>query len=153
MNSVSFSDIHELIDYRVLFLGRRRFHMRGDERYECLGEDQRNAERDTDRDRYILQVYGHLVIQDGYLINLIPIEIYVTGVLNGEVPSSWPSEVLKAQAVVSRTYAQLRIKQYDDKLFHAGSSELFQKYDYTQTNDAIERAVRDSTVRSGPAQT
>jgi stage II sporulation protein D len=90
-------------------------------------------------------VYGHLIIQDGYFINLLPIDVYVAGVLNGELPSSWPLEVLKAQAVVSRTYAHLRIMQYDDKLFHAGSSELFQKYEYTQSSDAIERAVRDTT--------
>jgi stage II sporulation protein D len=89
-------------------------------------------------------VYGHLIIEDGYIINQLPIDVYVTGVLNGEVPSSWPLEVLKAQAVISRTYAQLRIMQYDDKLFHAGSSELFQKYEYTQNSDAIERAVRDT---------
>ena len=89
-------------------------------------------------------VYGHLIIQDGYLISLLPIEIYVMGVLNGEVPSSWPSEVLKAQAVVSRTYAYGRIQQHQDKLFHAGSSQLFQKFDYTQTNQAIERAVQDT---------
>ena len=89
-------------------------------------------------------VYGHLIIQDGYFINLLPIDVYVTGVLNGEVPSSWPLEVLKAQAVVSRTYAQLRIAQYGDKPFHAGSSELFQKYEYIQNSDAIERAVRDT---------
>jgi len=90
-------------------------------------------------------VYGHLIVEDGYIINVLPIDEYVTGVLNGEVPSSWPLEVLKAQAVVSRTYAQLRILQYDDELFHAGSSELFQKYEYTQNSDAIERAVRDTT--------
>ncbi len=89
-------------------------------------------------------VYGHLIIQDGYLISLLPIETYVMGVLNGEVPSSWPSEVLKAQAVVSRTYAYGRIQQHQDTLFHAGSSELFQKFDYTQTNESIERAVRDT---------
>ena len=89
-------------------------------------------------------VYGHLIIQDTYLISLLPIEIYVMGVLNGEVPSSWPSEVLKAQAVVSRTYAYGRIQHYQDKLFHAGRSELFQKYDYMQTNEAIERAVQDT---------
>ena len=89
-------------------------------------------------------VYGHLIIQDGYFINLLPLDVYVTGVLNGELPSSWPLEVLKAQAVVSRTYAHLRIMQYGDELFHAGSSEYFQKYEYTQNSDAIEKAVRDT---------
>ena len=87
-------------------------------------------------------IYGHLLIQDGYLISMLPIEIYTMGVLNGEVPSSWPEEVLKAQAVVSRTYAYLRVLQHQDELFHAGSTEMFQKFDYTDANEAIERAVQ-----------
>lgn len=89
-------------------------------------------------------IYGHLLIQDGYLISMLPIEIYTMGVLNGEVPSSWPEEVLKAQAVVSRTYAYFRVLQHQDELFHAGSTEMFQKFDYTDTNEAIERAVQDT---------
>jgi stage II sporulation protein D len=86
-------------------------------------------------------VYGHLLIQDGYLISMLPIEIYTMGVLNGEVPSSWPEEALKAQAVVSRTYGYGRVLLHQDELFHAGSTEMFQKFNYTETNEAIERAV------------
>jgi stage II sporulation protein D len=89
-------------------------------------------------------VYGHLHIQDGYLISLLPIEVYVVGVLYGEVPSSWPSEVLKAQAVVSRTYAYGRVSRQANELFDAGSSELFQKYNFTQAQGAVEHAVQDT---------
>ena len=35
----------------------------------------------------------------------IPVEEYLVGVLEGELPSDWPLEAVKAQAVVSRTYA------------------------------------------------
>jgi stage II sporulation protein D len=44
---------------------------------------------------------------DGYLtvVNQLPMEDYVMGVLAGEVPSSWPMEALKAQAVAGRTFA------------------------------------------------
>jgi stage II sporulation protein D len=38
-------------------------------------------------------------------INMLPLEKYVTGTLAGEMPSSWPLEALKAQAVTARTYA------------------------------------------------
>jgi len=34
----------------------------------------------------------------------LPLDEYLKGVLGGEVPSSWPEEVLKAQSVASRTY-------------------------------------------------
>jgi len=38
-------------------------------------------------------------------INHIPIEEYLKGLLPGEMPSGWPLEALKAQAVAARTYA------------------------------------------------
>ncbi len=88
--------------------------------------------------------YGHLRIQDGYLISIVPVEIYTIGVLHGEVPASWPVEALKAQAVVSRTYAYSHILKNRDELFDAGSTHMFQKYDYTVTNDEIERAVQST---------
>lgn len=38
-----------------------------------------------------------------YMINELPFETYLYGL--GEVPSSWPGEALKAQAIAGRTYA------------------------------------------------
>jgi SpoIID/LytB domain protein len=38
-------------------------------------------------------------------INELDIDTYVRGVVAGEMPSSWPLEALKAQAVTARTYA------------------------------------------------
>jgi stage II sporulation protein D len=38
-------------------------------------------------------------------INELSLEGYVRGVVPGEVPSSWPAEALKAQAVAARSYA------------------------------------------------
>ncbi len=44
---------------------------------------------------------------DGQLdiVNVVPLERYVPGSVAAEVYSSWPEEVLKAQAVIARTYA------------------------------------------------
>lgn len=39
------------------------------------------------------------------LVNILPVEDYLRGALAAEVPASWPSESLKAAAVVLRTYA------------------------------------------------
>jgi len=89
--------------------------------------------------------YGHLLIQDGYVINIIPVDVYTVGVLHGEVPASWPMEVLKAQAVVSRTYAYGRIMHQSDELFHAGSTEMYQKYEYGEGSAAIEQAVMSTS--------
>ncbi|NLT06812.1 MAG: SpoIID/LytB domain-containing protein [Solirubrobacterales bacterium] len=39
------------------------------------------------------------------VVNALPIDDYVQGVVPGEVPASWDAEVLRAQAVTARTYA------------------------------------------------
>ncbi len=48
----------------------------------------------------ISQVNGQLA-----LVNEVPLEQYLYSVVAGEVPSSWPQEALKAQAVAARSYA------------------------------------------------
>jgi stage II sporulation protein D len=39
------------------------------------------------------------------VVNVLSLDDYVKGVVPGEVPSSWPAEALKAQAVAARSYA------------------------------------------------
>lgn len=39
------------------------------------------------------------------VVNVVPLETYLLGVVPGEMPSGWPLEALKAQAVAARTYA------------------------------------------------
>lgn len=39
------------------------------------------------------------------VVNVVPLESYLQGVVPGEVPYSWPTETLKAQAVAARSYA------------------------------------------------
>ena len=42
-------------------------------------------------------------------VNVLDLEDYLRGVVPAEMPSSWPLEALKSQAVVARTYAAARI--------------------------------------------
>jgi stage II sporulation protein D len=39
------------------------------------------------------------------LVNVVPLETYLLGVVPGEMPKDWPLDALKAQAVAARTYA------------------------------------------------
>jgi len=54
------------------------------------------------------------------VINELPLEDYLRGVVPAEMPSSWPAAALRAQAVASRSYAAKRIRPaavfdlYDD---------------------------------------
>jgi stage II sporulation protein D len=89
--------------------------------------------------------FGLVLIQDYMFINIVPIEEYVIGVLNAEIPASWPIEALRAQAIVSRTYAYRKIIDNKDELFDVGSTEMYQKYDYFGSDSRIVQAVK-STV-------
>ncbi len=47
------------------------------------------------------------------VVNELPLEEYVKGVVPSEVPNSWPLETLKAQAVAARTYALYTLSEHD----------------------------------------
>ena len=50
-------------------------------------------------------------------IETIPFEKYITGVVAGEMPASFETEALKAQAVAARTYSLSKIKRYEQNGF------------------------------------
>ena len=62
------------------------------------------------------------------VVNHLGLEQYLYGVLNHEVPYYWPMEVLKAQAVAARTFAQHRIKISGDKDFDVTNDIYSQVY-------------------------
>lgn len=62
------------------------------------------------------------------LINVVPLEDYLAAVLGSEMPASFPSEALKAQAVAARTYALHKKLAAYGQPFHLGSSVLHQVY-------------------------
>ena len=43
------------------------------------------------------------------VVNELPIETYLRGVVPAEVPASWPAEAVKAQAIAARSYAAYRL--------------------------------------------
>lgn len=54
-----------------------------------------------------------LVPQGEFLrvVNVVALESYLQGVVAGEVPYSWPAEVLKAQAVAARSYVLANLER------------------------------------------
>lgn len=42
--------------------------------------------------------------QDGFVVNLVPLEQYLYSVVPREMPQSWPAAALRAQAIIARTY-------------------------------------------------
>jgi len=72
-------------------------------------------------------------------INELDMDSYIRGVVAGEMPSSWPLEALKVQAVAARTYA----------LSTAKSSGAFDQY--PDTRSQMYRGVTGESVRSDAA--
>lgn len=87
----------------------------------------------------IRQEGGRLV-----LINEVPLETYVKGVLPSEMPSSYPPEALKTQAVCARTYAERKIEmpaypQYDAAVDDTTACQVYGNIECSeQGNQAVE---------------
>ena len=72
-------------------------------------------------------------------INQLSMDSYIRGVVAGEMPSSWPLEALKVQAVAARTYA----------LATAKTSGAFDQY--PDTRSQVYRGVTGESVSSDAA--
>lgn len=78
-----------------------------------------------------------------YLINNLPLEEYVYGVLVCESYAHWPLEMQKVQAVATRTFAHYHMNQAHKKkeLFDLKNSIFHQRYDGTHQYDHLRIAV------------
>ena len=59
------------------------------------------------------------------VVNVLGVENYLSSVVGSEMPTKWPIEALKAQAIASRTYA---LKQKGNILFDIDSTQRNQVY-------------------------
>ena len=62
------------------------------------------------------------------VVNLIEVEDYIKGVLYHEISPVWPIEIIKAQAVIARTYALYQAMNSKDKEFDVTSDIYSQVY-------------------------
>ncbi len=76
----------------------------------------------------------------------LPIEEYLYGVVAGEVPTSWPLEALRAQAVASRSFAyfEVRSRKSEEYDVHAGTRS--QVWRPTMAVESQVRRAVDSTA-------
>ena len=63
-----------------------------------------------------------------YVINHIPVESYLEGVLNAEISTKWQIEVVKAQTVISRTFALYQKEKRENNIWHVSSGLSDQVY-------------------------
>jgi stage II sporulation protein D len=82
-----------------------------------------------------------LSFQKGFLrvINVVPLDAYIQGVVANEMPFSWPAEALEAQAIAARTYALASVVK--GKPYHL----------YADVRDQVYRGVAGETERTNDA--
>ena len=79
------------------------------------------------------------------VINVVPLDDYVKGVLPYEMSPTWPLEALKAQAVCARTYALLPSRHYGTEGFDVCNTECCQVYQGAALASALtDRAVEET---------
>jgi stage II sporulation protein D len=79
------------------------------------------------------------------VLNVLPLEDYLLGVVPSEMPSRWPDEALRAQAVAARTYAIARMANQQDATYDVYNTQADQVYrGMAGESDAASRAVRDT---------
>lgn len=83
-----------------------------------------------------------LSVQNGKLlvVNQLPLEQYLVGVINSEISSTWPMESIKTQAVIARTFAVAKRKERSKALYHLESTVMDQAYEGSDEEDS--RAAR-----------
>ena len=86
--------------------------------------------------------------RDGKLtvINVLPLESYLLGVVQGEMPDSFPLEALKAQVVAARTFVLFNFsRQHRNDHFDVCDNVHCQSYvGISSISDKINRAVMDT---------
>jgi stage II sporulation protein D len=80
------------------------------------------------------------------LIEELPLDDYVAGVLSGELPAGFPAEAQKAQAVAARSYALVKKIEAEaaGRSYHLGAGVLSQVYAGAAPNPAA-RAAAEAT--------
>ncbi len=83
-----------------------------------------------------------------HVINIVEVDEYLLSVVPSEIPSGWPMEALKSQAVAARTYTYHHLMKNDRKnIYDLDSSRKFQVYKGASVEtDSTTRAV---TMTSG----
>ena len=80
------------------------------------------------------------------VVNSLPLEDYLVGLINCEISSAWPIESVKAQAVIARSYALTRKEARKNAPYHLESSVIDQVYEGCLLEDSrAKRAVSETT--------
>jgi stage II sporulation protein D len=83
--------------------------------------------------------------RDLWVINVLPLEEYLVGLINFEISSQWPMEAIKAQVVAARTYAFYQQANRSGEPYDVDSGVSDQVYGGTGKEDARSRRAMEET--------
>lgn len=128
--------------------------------YDCGGESELGlvAHEDDNGNTYIMtpatNVYDGVFCFKRYdngeidgvsLINILPLEAYIAGVLPYETSNSWPLETLKAFAITVRSYTLTHINEHKNYCFDLCNTTDCQVYKGAgRINERVMEAVLDT---------
>ncbi len=128
--------------------------------YDCGGKTELGleAQRDANGNTYITTPAGNIYdgvfafkrynngTTDGVsLINVLPLETYVAGVLPYETSNSWPMETQKAFAITVRSYTLTQLCKHDTYGFDVCNTVHCQVYKgAAKINESVIRAVTET---------
>lgn len=106
----------------------------------------KNVSRSQGQPAYRGQMELVLTDQGIVVINEVPLEEYLYSVVPSEMPSSYPAEALKAQAVCARTYAYGHMEHagYPQYGAHVDDSSSYQVYNNILEQESTTTAVKDT---------
>jgi len=79
------------------------------------------------------------------VVNELPLEEYLVGLINCEISSAWPMEAIKAQAVIARSYAVYQKQARRGAPYQLESSVMDQVYEGCDVEDSrAERGVQET---------
>jgi stage II sporulation protein D len=73
------------------------------------------------------------------VVNQLPLEEYLVGLINCEISSAWPMDAVKAQAIIARTYAVNKKTARLTSQYHLESSVIDQVYEGCLIEDSRAR--------------
>lgn len=83
---------------------------------------------------------------DGILvINQLPVEDYIKGTMKLELSPAWPVEALKAQIIVSRTYALKNLRRHEEEGFNFCATDHCQRYGGINAEDPVTNRLVEET--------
>lgn len=92
--------------------------------------------------------FATIALEDGTpgLLNVLPLDAYLAGVINREVPGGWPDAAQRAQAIVARSYVLGRLRPA--KPYDVSADESDQRYGGIDGETLAGKAAVDRTAGS-----